>query len=224
LQLAPGNRDAVAGPGLGIVDLFDLQGNFSKRFITGGALNAPWGMASGCLSPAGNCSGLADRLLVANTGDGKINGFFFLTGELSAVSDASGAPLVIPGLHGIALGNRYANQPDFTLFYTAGTTTTGAFGRIDFGAAPRLHAPPDISVNMGLPSSDGSYPVTVDATSVVGIGWVNLCLPDGTLDTSDGGPPPFQIQYTCAGFPCSGVSATVIDVDGNIATANATPQ
>jgi uncharacterized protein (TIGR03118 family) len=224
MQLAPANRDAVAGPGLGIVDVFDLKGNFSTRLITGGALNAPWGMATGCGSPAGNCGSLLDSLLVANTGDGKINGLNFNTGALSPLVDASGAPLAIPGLHGIALGNRYANQPDFTLLYTAGATNAGVYGRIDFGATPRLHAPPDISVTMGPPSSNLSYSVTVDATSTVGTGAVYLyMLPSGELDTDESGLPPFQFQFTCVGLPCGGVSATVTDVDGNIATANATP-
>ncbi len=38
-------EDDVAGPGLGYVDVFDLNGSFVKRLVSGGALNAPWGLA-----------------------------------------------------------------------------------------------------------------------------------------------------------------------------------
>ena len=38
-------HDDVAGPGNGLVDVFDLNGNFVKRFISpGGELNSPWGL------------------------------------------------------------------------------------------------------------------------------------------------------------------------------------
>src|SRR5262249_15169059 len=38
--------DEKAGAGLGLVDRFDADGHFVKRVVsTGGALNAPWGMA-----------------------------------------------------------------------------------------------------------------------------------------------------------------------------------
>ena len=43
-------HDDVAGPGNGIVDAFDLQGNFLRRLVTNGVLNSPWGLA---LAPAG---------------------------------------------------------------------------------------------------------------------------------------------------------------------------
>jgi hypothetical protein len=36
-------HDDVAGPGHGIVDVFDLQGNFLQRLISNGPLNSPLG-------------------------------------------------------------------------------------------------------------------------------------------------------------------------------------
>jgi uncharacterized protein (TIGR03118 family) len=35
-------HDPIVGDGNGIVNIFDMDGNFVGRFATGGALNAPW--------------------------------------------------------------------------------------------------------------------------------------------------------------------------------------
>jgi hypothetical protein len=58
-------------------------------------------------------------------------GFNATTGALiETVSDPSGAALRIPALNGIAFGNLYANQPDVSLFFTAGPSngTAGGYG------------------------------------------------------------------------------------------------
>jgi uncharacterized protein (TIGR03118 family) len=38
-------HDDVAGPGHGILDIFDTNGKFVQRLVSRGALNSPWGMA-----------------------------------------------------------------------------------------------------------------------------------------------------------------------------------
>jgi hypothetical protein len=40
-------HDEVAGAGHGIADLFDLNGNFIQRLVTGGLLNSPCGTGPG---------------------------------------------------------------------------------------------------------------------------------------------------------------------------------
>src|SRR5438132_8664850 len=40
-------HDDVAGPGVGFVDIFSADGDFVRRFATGGSLNSPWGLALG---------------------------------------------------------------------------------------------------------------------------------------------------------------------------------
>src|SRR5438876_2168919 len=45
LQDAKGEDD-VAGPGNGFVNVFDPSGNFLRRLVSNGKLNAPWGLAS----------------------------------------------------------------------------------------------------------------------------------------------------------------------------------
>ncbi len=111
----------VAGAGLGYVDVFDTGGTLLKRLVSGGALNAPFGLA---LAPA-NFGPFSNALLVGNAGDGKINAYDVSTGAmLGTVSKIDGAPVVIPGLHGIAFNTNI-------LFYAAGTGAHGVYGRID---------------------------------------------------------------------------------------------
>lgn len=127
-RAATGNGH-LAGAGLGIVNVFDPGGAFVGRLITGGALNAPWGMA---VAPA-NFGDVSNSLLVANAGDGRIHAYNAGSGALMAVLGRAGAPIVIDGLWGIAFGNGVQNQPTNTLYYTAGPGggTHGQYGRID---------------------------------------------------------------------------------------------
>ena len=64
-------EDEIAGRGLGLVDVYDTDGNFLSRVATGGALNAPWGVA---LAPDG-FGKFGGDLLVGNFGDGHINAY-----------------------------------------------------------------------------------------------------------------------------------------------------
>ena len=122
--------DEVKGAGLGLVSVFDVAGNFVKRLISNGALNAPWGMT---MAPA-DFGLFGSTLLVSNFGDGRINAFDAQTGaHLGALSTSAGVPIAIDGLWGIAFGNGINDQPTNTLFFTAGPSdeTHGLYGRID---------------------------------------------------------------------------------------------
>jgi uncharacterized protein (TIGR03118 family) len=123
-------HDDVSGAGLGIVDLYDTAGTLVKRLVTGGALNAPWGIA---MAPA-DFGRFANALLIANFGDGHINAYDPSSGALlGTLSDANGTPIAIDGLWGIAFGNGLNGQPTNTLFFTAGPNdeANGLYGRID---------------------------------------------------------------------------------------------
>lgn len=65
----PGAHDETAGPGLGIVDVFDTDGHLERRLVSGGKLNAPWGLA---IAPA-SFGKFGGDLLVGNFGDGRID-------------------------------------------------------------------------------------------------------------------------------------------------------
>ncbi|MGK5080100.1 TIGR03118 family protein [Janthinobacterium sp. HLX7-2] len=127
---AASGEDEQAGAGLGIVNVYDGGGTLIKRLVSGGALNAPWGMA---LAPA-DFGSASNMLLVGNFGDGKINAYDPTTGAaVGTLAQADGAPLVIDGLWGIGFGNGLNSQPVNTLFYAAGPNaeTHGLYGRID---------------------------------------------------------------------------------------------
>ncbi|HEX5420008.1 MAG TPA: TIGR03118 family protein, partial [Gammaproteobacteria bacterium] len=110
-------EDDVAGTGLGFVDVFDPKGTLVKRLIQGGVLNAPWGLA---LAPA-SFGPFGSALLVGNFGDGSINAFSPITGELlGTLSDASGMPIRIEGLWAIQFGNGLLGQETNALFASAG--------------------------------------------------------------------------------------------------------
>ena len=86
-------------PGYGAIDVFDESGNLLQQLVpTGGALNAPWGMAIG----PSTWNEFAGALLVGNFGDGKINAYNISTGSLiGTLSDSTGKPLVEKGLWGL---------------------------------------------------------------------------------------------------------------------------
>lgn len=123
-------HDEVAGRGLGYVNVFAPDGTLIRRLVSGGKLNAPWGMA---LAPAG-FGKFAGRLLVGNFGDGTIHAYDFASGRfVGTLKDAGRRPLTIDGLWGLAFGNGFLNQPVNTLFFAAGPNAEkqGLVGRIE---------------------------------------------------------------------------------------------
>jgi len=125
-------HDETTGAGLGYVDVFDFSGNFVSRFASGGALNAPWGIA---VAPSG-FSSLAGDVLIGNFGDGKINIYTpngtQLATSAGSLTGSNGQALSFPGLWSLAFGNGDSDKPLTTLFYTAGfaNQTDGVFGSI----------------------------------------------------------------------------------------------
>ena len=130
-----GGKDEVAGPGLGILSVFDTNGNFLNRLTTGGALDAPWGMA---VAPS-SFGKFAGDLLVGNFGDGTINAFNLTSGVFDGqLTGPGGTPLVIDGLWGLSSGNGAAGGSADTIYFSAGPNNeaNGAFGVITFVPEP----------------------------------------------------------------------------------------
>jgi len=123
-------KDEQAGPGLGIVSVFDTQGNFLGRVTgPGGTLNAPWGMA---IAPT-SFGSLAGDLLVGNFGDGTINAFNLTSDKFDGqLKGADGKPLVIDGLWGLTVGNDTKAGSSQNLYFSAGPNdeSNGLFGVI----------------------------------------------------------------------------------------------
>jgi uncharacterized protein (TIGR03118 family) len=123
-------EDDVAGKGLGVVDVFDANGQLIRRFASGGQLNAPWGLA---LAPA-DFGRFSNHLLIANFGDGTINAYDLASGKFHGrLRTTDGKKLTIEGLWGISFGNGIADQPTNVLFFTAGPgdETQGLYGHIE---------------------------------------------------------------------------------------------
>src|SRR6266508_522799 len=108
-------EDDVPGPGFGFVNVFDTSGNFLRRLISNGELNAPWGLAL-----------VEDGLWVGNFGDGRINNYDPVTGAfIETLMTADGTPLEFEGLWDLLpLGDG--------VFFTAGIADEehGLFGVI----------------------------------------------------------------------------------------------
>ena len=132
-------HDEITGAGLGYVDVFDFSGNLVNQFASGGALNAPWGIA---IAPAGFGS-LEGDVLIGNFGDGTINIFSpngtSLATDKGALMAGNGQPLAFPGLWALTFGNGDADKPIAALFYTAGfaSQTDGVFGSITASITPQ---------------------------------------------------------------------------------------
>src|SRR5215510_5086721 len=95
-------KDDVPGAGHGFIDIFDTDGNLLQRFTSQGPLNSPWGMA---WAPFEGFGTFNNALFVGNFGDGSINAFDFDSGAfLGQVSDASSAPITIPGIWALQFG------------------------------------------------------------------------------------------------------------------------
>jgi uncharacterized protein (TIGR03118 family) len=125
-------HDEITGAGFGYVDIFDFSGNLVSQFASGGALNAPWGMA---IAPAGFGS-LEGDVLIGNFGDGTINIFTpngtALATSVGPLMGSNGSAMAFPGLWSLVFGNGDSDKPLTTLFYTAGFAdqTDGVFGSI----------------------------------------------------------------------------------------------
>lgn len=121
-------HDDVAGPGNGVIDIFDTDGNLLSRFASGGALNSPWGLA---LAPAG-FGIFSQRLIVGNFGDGHISAFDIHSGIFEGqLKDILGQPMNINGLWALKFGSGSAlSGPRNHLLFTAGIgdESHGLFG------------------------------------------------------------------------------------------------
>jgi uncharacterized protein (TIGR03118 family) len=127
--------DEIAKPGLGYVSVFNTDGSFVKRLVSGGQLNAPWGIAMApehFFDDEESVSSDSPVILVGNFGDGRINAFD-MDGNFLGQLRAHGNPIEIEGLWAISFAPTTATSinPNW-LFFTAGPDeeTHGLFGYI----------------------------------------------------------------------------------------------
>lgn len=142
-----GGAPPTPGAGAGYISVFDANGNFLARAISGGNLNAPWGIA---IAPT-SFGAFGGDLLVGNFGDGTINaydpGTFALKGQLQ---DTNGKAIANDHLWEIIFGQNGTGDPN-TLYFSAGVNDEkgGLFGSITASAAG---ATGDFQVAISSPS------------------------------------------------------------------------
>ena len=167
-------HDPVSGAGNGIVSIFDMDGNFVRRFATGGALNAPWGITQA--SP--NFGPFSNDILIGNIGDGAINAFDPARGQfVGQLLDGNGVALAEVGLHELVFrADGFGDQN--TLYFTSqfNNESDGSFGAITTGLVCI------ISVSAPDPTADTSVTITANVTAGPG----NTGAPTGTVTFLDG--------------------------------------
>src|SRR5262245_23680737 len=110
-------EDDVKCAGCGFINVFDTSGNFVRRLVSNGNLNAPWGLVE-----------VENELWVGNFGDGLINVYDPMTGAfIETLMRADGTQLQFDGLW-----DMLPAQSGGGVFFTAGIAdeSHGLFGLI----------------------------------------------------------------------------------------------
>jgi uncharacterized protein (TIGR03118 family) len=196
-------HDPVKAAGNGIVNVFDLDGNFVKRFVANGPLNAPWGV----VQASANFGSFSNDILIGNFGDGLINVFDPATGNmLGQLKDSTGAALVNGSLWALVFGAGGTGNPD-TLYFTAGLNDEqhGLFGAITVNNA---HGAPDFTISASPTSA------TVRAGSSTTF----------TISAAPSAGFAGSVSFSCmapAGITCS-FSPPTVSLNGAMATTQMT--
>lgn len=166
-------HNPVAGAGNGIVSIFDMDGNFVRRFATAGALNAPWGITQA----SANFGPFSNDILIGNVGDGSINAFDPATGNFKGeLLDGDGFAIAEAGLHALTFrADGFGNQD--TLYFTSQLSSQqdGLFGMLTTGLVS--------AIRVGAPDTPANVSITITANVAAGAG--NRGTPTGTVTFLD---------------------------------------
>ena len=193
----------VNAPGNGMVSVFDTAGNFVARAVTGGNLNAPWGVA---IAPA-NFGVFSNALLIGNFGDGLINAYDAKTyGYLGQLMDSTGKSLtyaslweLLPGATAVTGTAAVSGGDPSTVYFTAGLTgeAHGLFGAISNGTVAGSTA------GIAITTSSPAGTVTAGNSVQTGISVVPVNGFSG------------QVTLTCSGLP-AGASCAFSSFQSNV--------
>ena len=177
-------HDPTIGAGLGVVDSFDLEGNFTKTFATGGTLNAPWGIVA---APA-TFGTFANDILIGNFGDGTISAYDTQGHALGQVMDSAGHVINNPGLWDLVFGVSGTGDPN-TLYLTAGGAdqTSGLFATlVPASAATGADFSLNLSARTVTVTAGGSATLSIASAAVGGFnGQISLsCAPAAGITCS----------------------------------------
>lgn len=201
--------------GAGILDVFDLNGNFVATAVNGGNLNAPWGLA---MAPSG-FGVFSGDLLVGNFGDGVINVYnpttYAFEGQLI---DSTGKTVANPSLWEIIFGTSNATPPGTgdpdTLFFASGLTgaTHGLFGTI--APATNTSAAP----TFGFSASNSNVTVTDGSSTTVTVSAVPTNGFSGNVALSCTGPVGVTCAFSSSSLP---VTATAVNTTNVVISTTA---
>ena len=129
-KVGPGG-DEIHHEGFGIVDIYNPDGSFVKRFVSFGQLNSPWGVAMAPAGFWGDGSDSQNVILVGNFGDGRINAFN-ANGDFLGQLRSHGNPIVIDGLWALMFPPTTSTIDPGRLYFSAGhdDEEDGLFGYI----------------------------------------------------------------------------------------------
>jgi uncharacterized protein (TIGR03118 family) len=158
-------HDPVNAAGNGIVDIFDLEGNFVERYAQNGSLNSPWGV----VQASAGFGAFSNDILIGNFGDGTVNAFDPTSGDsLGQLKDQTGAALTNASLWALVFG---AGPGDTnTLYFTAGLANEGhgLFGAITVATSPTLDYSLTATPQSATVAAGGSANFTVTITPANG--------------------------------------------------------
>jgi uncharacterized protein (TIGR03118 family) len=182
----------VNGAGLGQVAVFDLNGNLIKHLISGGALNAPWGVAMS----GPNFGAFSNALLVGNFGDGAINAYDPKAGTLlGTLADTQGNTIHIPGLWAVYPGNGGSGGDGNAIYFAAGGASQ------NHGILGSIQAAPVVAAG-AIGNAANTQPAGIAQNTYISIYGANLSPVTRTWTSSD---------FTGSKLPTAltGVSVTV---------------
>jgi uncharacterized protein (TIGR03118 family) len=194
----------LAGDGLGIVSVFDQEGNFIRRFASeGGKLNAPWGvtLTSASFGP------FPSKTLISNTGDeGRILIYDPASANfLGSLTDSEGFLIANPGMHGLVFRGDHVSDgvgdPD-NLYYTAasltGSPNDGLFGAVQVGRLTTTQLTvPHAQLGVATTLTAEVHPVAGGDTATGTVDFLDNG--DRVSVTLSGGIATLQHTYTTAG-------------------------
>jgi|SRR5271157_24676 len=198
-------HDPVHQAGAGYVDIFDLNGGFTQRFVSQGNLNAPWGVV---MPPAG-FGPFGGKVMIGEFGNGVIDVYDPATGNLiDQLKDSTGAVITNASLWDMVFGGGGSSGDPNTLYITAGLANEqhGLFSAI--------------TANAAAPPATADFSISAPATATVTVGQST------TIQITVGGLNGFNsaVQFACSGEPansqCAFSPPTVTPTSGGMATTN----
>jgi uncharacterized protein (TIGR03118 family) len=198
-------HDPVNTAGNGIVDIFDLEGNFVIRFASNGVLNSPWGVVKASAS----FGQFSNDILIGNFGDGTINAFDANGNAVGQLKDQTGTTITNASLWALVFGAGGTGDTN-TLYFTAGLANEGhgLFGAITAAAVATADyslqaSPASATVAAGgstsftltlTPANGFNSTVTLSCTAPTGI----VCTLNPATITPGAGAPTSMLTATAS--------------------------